>query len=202
MTSVASAYDLTKERPAFYKASRKPELIDLPEAQYLVADGSGSPDAPLFIETVASLFNVAYTLKFASKKAGRDFKVMTFEGSWSIEGEHGPLERDAWQWQLCLMVPDFITEADVEAARTSVSSRKGPAHTIRLERITRGRCVQIMHLGPYDGEDASLAKMHAFIAAQGLRRHGPHHEVYIGNPQRSRPETLKTILRLEVEPES
>lgn len=191
--------DLTRERPSFFKAPRKPQVTELEEASYLVVEGNGAPDSPVFAEAVAALFNVAYTLKFAAKKSGQDFKVPPFEGSWSASSEDDH-DRSSWQWQISLMMPDFVTEEDVAAARDTVKRRKGTAPAVTLQRIRQGLCVQMMHLGPYNAEQPSLARMYDFISESGLQICGPHHEVYIGNPQRSKPESLKTILRLPVRP--
>ncbi len=59
--------------------------------------------------------------------------------------------------------------------------------------------MQCLHVGPYDDEPETLAQMDAFAAEQGCvldfsetRR---HHEIYLGDPRRTAPEKLKTVLR-------
>ncbi|MGE0057259.1 MAG: GyrI-like domain-containing protein [Dehalococcoidia bacterium] len=192
--------DLMRSLPSFFRAPRKPEVVDLPEASYLVVDGTGSPDAPLFQEAIGSLFSVAYTVKITLKKAGKDFKVATFGGSWWIGEPEAPLPRDQWRWQLTMMVPDYVSREDVQGAIEALTARgKQPAVPVRLERIAQGLSVQAMHIGPYDTEPVTIAKMEALMAERHLRRRGAHHEVYLSDPQRSKPENLKTLLRLPVE---
>ncbi len=192
--------DLMRLRPVFYRAPRKPEVVDLPEASYLVVDGAGSPDGPHFRDAIGALYSVAYTVKMTLKKAGKDYKVATFGGSWCIGEPGAELPRDQWRWQLTMMVPDYVTAEHVAAAHQALIARgKQPAAPVRLERITQGLSVQAMHIGPYDTEPETIAKMEALMAEQHLRRRGAHHEVYLSDPQRTHPEKLKTLLRLPVE---
>jgi hypothetical protein len=195
-----SQTDLYRERPEFFKAGRKPELVDLAEASFLQVDGEGSPDDQRFQDAIGALYSTAYTLKFSLKKSGRDFKVPTFEGLWWILADGQELPRDQWRWRLLMMVPDFIDEAMIDAAHKElVRKKKEPAVAVQLSRVRHGLCVQMLHVGPYDAETESIEKMKAFMAERQLKPAGPHHEVYLGDPRRSKPETLKTILRQPVE---
>ncbi len=71
---------------------------------------------------------------------------------------------------------------------------------MRLERLAEGRCAQVLHVGPYEAEGPAIARLHAWIAAQGLRRHGRHHEIYLDDPRTTAPERLRTLLRHPVRP--
>jgi hypothetical protein len=192
--------NLYKLRPTHFKARRKPELVDLEAANYLVVDGSGSPDSQGFQDAIAPLYSVAYTIKFTSKSVGRDFKVLTFGGSWWIHENGKELPPVRWRWQLQMMLPDSVGAGDVEAALVKLGARrKSPAADVRFERKREGLCVQMLHVGPYASERDTLAEMRQFIEANHLRERGVHHEVYLGDPRRAKPEALKTILRLAVE---
>jgi hypothetical protein len=196
----ASQIDFYRERPAFFKAGRKPELVDLPEASYLAVDGEGAPDGQQFQDAISALYSVDYTLKFSLKKSGRDFKVPTFEGLWWIYSDGQELLRDQWRWRLLMMVPDFIDAPMLDAAfEDLIRKKKEPQAAVQLDRVRHGRCVQVLHVGPYDAETPSIEKMRAFMAERQLMPIGPHHEVYLGDPRRSKPEALKTILRQPVE---
>lgn len=60
--------------------------------------------------------------------------------------------------------------------------------------------MQTLHIGPYDDEGPVLERMHnEFIPANGLRMTGKHHEIYLGDPRKTAPEKLRTILRQPVE---
>jgi hypothetical protein len=70
---------------------------------------------------------------------------------------------------------------------------------MRFENFHEGLSIQIMHIGPYSEEPRTLAQMEAYMAEHGYRFRGRHHEIYLGNPQRAKPEKLKTVLRHPVE---
>ena len=105
--------------------------------------------------------------------------------------------RKKWQWTLLILLPDFIRKADVETAREELRARRSPAalDLVRLERFKEGRCVTLMHLGPYAEERTSIERMHAFARDAGYEPAGKHHEIYMNDPRRTAPERLKTILR-------
>jgi len=200
-TAHGEKLDLYKQRPEFFTARKQPMLVDLPEAAFLVVDGTGTPDGPMFQNAIGALYYAAYTMKFAGKKLGHDFKVPTFEGAWWVFSDAGEyLPREQWRWQLHMMVPDYITQADLEATLAELARKgKSPAVPVRLERIRQGLCVQVMHVGSYAAETETIERMLAFMKEQGLRPRGPHHEVYIGDPRRTAPERLKTLLKWPVE---
>ncbi|MCL4722311.1 MAG: GyrI-like domain-containing protein, partial [Gammaproteobacteria bacterium] len=76
---------------------------------------------------------------------------------------------------------------------------------LRLQRFAEGRCAQVLHLGPYATEPDTLAGLPDFLAETGLvdlvgPAGGKHHEIYLGDPRRTTPEKLRTILRHPVAP--
>jgi hypothetical protein len=200
--AVAAKLDLYKARPEFFKASRTPEIVDLPEASYLAVDGQGEPGGQVFQDRIGALFSVAYTLKFAEKEEGRDFKVPTIECSWWIMADGVELPAAQWRWRLLLMLPDFVDAAAVEKARAEVRRKKRGVDpdAVQLERVRQGKCVQLLHVGPYAAEAGSIGAMLSFMKTNGLEADGPHHEVYLSDPKRTKPESLKTILRQHVKP--
>ncbi|WP_127500616.1 GyrI-like domain-containing protein [Actinoplanes solisilvae] len=174
-------------------------VVDVPELRYLMIDGHGDPNAGGFAEATAALYPLAYRLKFASKKTlGRDYVVMPLEGLWWAEDMQtftAARDKTRWDWTLMIMVPDWIDAGLFEDVRSEVDGH--PA--VRLETLAEGRCVQTLHIGSYDDEGPVLARMHEeFIAAQGLRMVGKHHEIYLSDARRTAPEKLRTILRQPV----
>ena len=142
---------------------------------------------------------MAYTLKFASKFAGRDFVVCKLEGLYFADGDT-PLEdlpKAEWKWTLMMRVPDFIGDADLDAARKQLreKGKEGDFDAVRLETIDEGSCVQMLHVGPYENEHETLAAMATFMADEGLVPNGHHHEIYLSDPRRVPAEKLRTILR-------
>lgn len=181
-------------------------LVHLPRLQYLMVDGRGDPNtAPAYRDAVTTIYPLAYALRAASKRdLGRDYGVMPLEALWSADDMAAfttARDKGRWDWTLLNLVPAWLTAEDVEAARATVASKGGAPvlDAVRLETLEEGRCVQTLHVGPYDAEGPVLEQLHTeFIPAQGLQMTGRHHEVYLGDPRRAAPEKLRTILRQPV----
>jgi hypothetical protein len=190
-----------------YRAKRDQfRIVDVPELRYLAVDGHGDPNtSPAFTAAVEALYPVAYTLKFASKRElGRDYVVMPLEGLWWAEDMAAftaARDKSRWDWTLLIMVPDWTDQQMFDAAVEQVRAKGGPARLgdVRLETLAEGRCVQTLHVGPFDAEAETLARMHdEFIPAGGLRRTGRHHEIYLSDFRKVAPEKQRTILRQPV----
>jgi hypothetical protein len=186
--------DLYAKHKADYAAPRKPILLTIPSARYLAISGKGRPPHPEFDAAIGALYNVAFTVKMARKFAGRDYTVSKLEGLWP------GLPPKPWRWQLLIRVPSFITAAEVKGGITGLIAKGKPRTVAKVTLITlvEGRCVQMLHVGPYDQEEPTLALMRDHAIAQGTRTRGVHHEIYLSDPRRVPPERLKTILRVPV----
>ncbi|CAL9342714.1 hypothetical protein SUDANB121_00313 [Nocardiopsis dassonvillei] len=189
-----------------YRAERgRFRVLDVPELRYLMIDGHGDPNGSAFAAAVGALYPVAYRLKFASRRElGRDYVVMPLEGLWwSDDMDVFTVARDKsrWDWTLMIMVPEW-TGADMFAAAVEAAGAKNPPERlgdVRLQALAEGRCVQTLHVGPFDEEGPLLERMHrGFIPEQGLRPGGRHHEVYLSDLRRAAPERLRTLLRQPV----
>ena len=198
--------DLKQQWRELYQASAKqPALVQVPAFNYLTVDGVGDPNTSSdFQRAMEAVYGLAYTLKFAAKAAGADFTVMPLEGLWWVEdlAEFSFEARGNWRWTLLLALPDSITAERVEAAREQVARKKASPllEQIRLERWEEGLAAQVMHVGPYATEPETVERLHAFAAEQGYELRGNHHEIYLGDPRRTAPEKLPTILRHPVAP--
>lgn len=190
-----------------YQAKRGQfRIVDVPELRYLAVDGHGDPNtSAAFADAVEALYPVAYTLKFASKRElGRDYVVMPLEGLWwadDMDAFTAARDKSRWDWTLLIMVPDWTDQQMFDAAVAQVRTKGGPARLgdVRLETLAEGRCVQTLHVGSFDDEAETLARMHdEFIPANGLRRTGRHHEIYLSDFRRVAPEKQRTILRQPV----
>lgn len=196
-----------------YRAKRGEfRILEVPSMQYLMIDGAGDPNtAPAYADAIAALFPLAYTLKFESRKnLGIDTVVMPLEGLWhapDMEAFTSRRDKSAWLWTLMILVPDHVTPAlfaeAVEAVERKAAKKKQDIpslHTVRLETLDEGTCVQTLHVGSYDDEAPVLDEMHRrFIPENGLRMTGLHHEVYLSDVRRVDPSKLRTILRQPVE---
>ncbi|MBN1921881.1 MAG: GyrI-like domain-containing protein [Anaerolineae bacterium] len=196
--------DIKKELAHLYNPSKRCELVQVPPLRFLMLDGHGNPNNnPVYQETVEILYALAYTLKFAAKKSmGLDYSVMPLEGLWWTPdmNQFSLEDKDAWDWTMMIMQPEWITVEMVQTACDDVRRKKklSTLEQVRFEVYDEGLAAQIMYLGAYADEGPTIATLHAFIAEQGYERRGKHHEIYLGDPRRTAPEKLKTVIRQPV----
>lgn len=171
-----------------------------------MVDGAGDPrSAPAYADAVGTLYAVSYGLRFMVKRAGGEpWTVMPLEGLWWAADMAGFSmdHREDWLWTMLIAQPPVVTPEMVVDA-VAAAERKGSAPAaagVRLEVLDQGDAVQVMHHGPYSDEAPTIAALHAFVADAGLVLRGKHHEVYLGDPRRTAPEKLRTILRQPVAP--
>ncbi|ANJ26041.1 GyrI-like domain-containing protein [Agromyces aureus] len=205
-------YDVKRAHRELYAPSAKDfVVVEVPPLRYLAIDGHGDPNtSAAYVQAVEALFGVAYAVKFASKReSGRDFAVAPLEGLWWAEDRAAFVARDkgAWSWTMLVNQPDWIDEravaAGVEAVRAKASTAATDANPaldlLRLEHLHEGESVQILHVGSYDDEAPTLARLHdEWMPQHGLAFNGSHHEIYLSNARRTAPEKLRTVLRQPV----
>jgi len=187
-------------------------FLDLPIRRFVMIDGDGPPAESSLAARMPGLYATAYGLRFALKARRIVERVGPLEGIWwnsngstsldEIFGPGGAASREGWRWTLLIALPDAATDAEIERAVTAARRKLDVtlAPGLRVEAFVEGLVAQVLHLGPYSAERATIEQLHAAIAAAGLRPHGRHHELYLGDPRRSAPDRLKTILRQPVEP--
>ena len=199
----ATKLDLRRSLHDFYAPpAGDVELVAVPPMKYIMVDGSGEPNGAPFQQAVGAVYNLAYTLKFRSKKLEkRDYNVMALEGLWWAKGRFDMAKRDSWLWTLMIVQPDFVTDRMFAEALLEVREKKNPPgiERARLETFDEGLCAQTMHLGPYSTEPESVARLESFAKARGYRMVGKHHEIYLGDPRRADPSKLRTIIRHPIE---
>lgn len=202
----ASKIDFRKSMKTLYNPPvGRFEIVEVPPLSYFMIDGHGDPNtASSYAEAVEALYAASYTLKFACKtELGRDYVVPPLEGLWWAEDMNTFItrEKNAWFWTMMIMVPDFVSAQSARDAIEATQRKKArPAlSNLRVERLEEGLAVQIMHVGAYDDEGPLLKRLHEdFLPANGLVETGHHHEIYIGDPRKTAPERLKTVLRQPV----
>jgi hypothetical protein len=200
--------DFKKLVPTYSAKHGEFAVVNVPTLQFLMIDGHGDPNsAQAYKDALATLYPVAYKLKFFSKdQLGQDYAVMPLEALWwaeDMESFTSARDKSQWDWTLMTMVPDWIGPGHFDAA-CEVVAKKGEApalDALRLEPLEEGLSVQTLHIGSYDDEAPVLEEMHnGFIPAQSMVMTGKHHEIYLSDPRRTAPEKLKTILRQPVGP--
>jgi hypothetical protein len=194
--------DLAKEYRSYYRAGKKPEVVEFGPAWYLAITGQGAPAGQVFTSRVEALYPLAYGVKKVCKGQGNDFGVPKLEGLWWVEDDRPALEvpREQWCWKLLIRMPDFVTEEMVAAVRPEVARKKKNEliEEIAFEEMAEGKCVQIMHVGPYADEPQTIDRLMAFVEANGLVVSGLHHEIYLSDPRRTAPEKMRTLIRYPV----
>ncbi|RJE85238.1 hypothetical protein D3P07_21560 [Paenibacillus sp. 1011MAR3C5] len=197
--------DLAKTDKLYYTASLEPRLVHFPELNYVAIEGQGDPNGERFQKSTEAIYTVAYGVKGLCKREQADFTVAKMEGLWWVDSDvEDPLTvpREEWRWRIIIRMPDFVAADQVASARLAAAKKKPVLaeliQTVAFLPIQEGDCVQIMHIGPYSEEPATLERMHAYISEHGLTGNGLHHEIYLSDPRKSAPSTRKTILRLPV----
>lgn len=180
-------------------------FLELPPRRCVMIDGDGPPGPAAFEPRMPGLYATAWTLRFALKARGIVTKVGPLEGLWWTADGSTDLDeifraepgRGTWRWTLLIVLPDEATDAEVGAALETGRARLDDVHApgLRVETFDEGRVAQLMHLGPYSTERASIERLHAAVADAGFALRGRHHEIYLGNPRSSAPGRLRTILR-------
>ncbi|HXI45302.1 MAG TPA: GyrI-like domain-containing protein [Candidatus Acidoferrales bacterium] len=201
------------ERPAVALVPKRGEIRirTIPARRILKIDGEGRPDGPAFRAAVEALYPVAYGVHFALGRRGIDAPVGTLEGLWSFDPTAAPPaptepfippDADTWRWTLFLELPETATDAEVLAAVEGAQRRRPAPELAELRDVwfEEGLVVEALHVGPYATEPETIARMATAAAEAGLERCGPHHEIYLGDPRRSAPERLRTLLREPVAP--
>lgn len=203
------AFDFKKEYKAFYMPKNKPEIVTIPKANYIAVRGTGDPNEAggAYQQAISVLYAVAYTLKMSYKT---DYKIEGFfqyvvpplEGFWWQDQVEGVdyTNKAAFHWISVIRLPDFITEKDFAWAVETASKKKGldcsPAEFLTMDE---GLCVQIMHLGPFDAEPATVALMDRYLKQNGYVNDFSaarlHHEIYMSDARKVPPEKWKTVIR-------
>ncbi|NOZ72288.1 MAG: hypothetical protein GXP38_10305 [Chloroflexi bacterium] len=194
-----------KWRHLYNPSAKKISVVEVPPLNFLMIDGAGDPNtSPQYQQALEALFSLSYTIKFRIKKTtGDDYTVMPLEGLWWTEdpGQFSVDHKDQWQWTSMMMQPEFITPEIVTEAITEVRRKKNLAalDKVRFEPYHEGLSAQIMHIGPYAAEAPTIARLHQFIRENGYELRGKHHEIYLSDPRRTRPERLKTVIRQPIQ---
>lgn len=203
------AFDFKKEYKEFYLPPAKPELVTVPPAHYVAVRGAGDPNQPdgAYQRAIGVLYAVAYTLKMSYKIDHRiegfyEYVVPPLEGFWWQEGTEGVnyADKAGFHWISVIRVPEFITPAELAwAVETATKKKKLDCSAAEFLNVDEGLCVQCMHLGPFDDEPATVARMDAYLAANGYANDFSaarlHHEIYLSDARKVAPEKWKTVIR-------
>ena len=203
------AFDFKKEYKDFYLPKEKPEIVTVPQANYIAVRGTGNPneEGGSYQQAIGVLYAVAYTLKMSYKTDYRiegfyDYVVPPLEGFWWQDGINGVdySQKAAFNWISVIRLPDFITIENFRwAVDTAQKKKKIDCSSAEFLTIDEGLCVQIMHNGPFDDEPATVALMDEYIKQNGYVNDFSdkrlHHEIYMSDARKVAPEKWKTVIR-------
>lgn len=206
--SAMTKVDFKKELPCYKAKLNKFDIIEVPDMAYLMIDGHGDPNGGEFTHAIEALYPLAYKLKFASKTdLQRDYVVPPLEALWWADDMNAYTEardKSKWSWTAMLMTPDWITNEMLDGAKSVVAPDADAPNSVtvnkvRLETLSEGLCVQVLHVGSYDEEGPVLERMHSeFIPENNLQMTKQHHEIYLSDARKTEPAKLRTILRQPV----
>ncbi|KAE9630662.1 GyrI-like domain-containing protein [Defluviitalea raffinosedens] len=203
------AFDFKKEYKEFYTATNEPKIVAVPKVNYIAVRGKGNPneEGGAYQQAISILYAVAYTLKMSYKT---DYKIEGFfeyvvppsEGFWWQDNVAGVdySNKDSFNWISVIRLPDFVTKEDFAwAVETASKKKKIDCSLAEFYTLEEGLCAQIMHIGPFDNEPATVALMDAYLEENGyetdLNEERLHHEIYLSDARKIAPEKWKTIIR-------
>ena len=203
------AFDYKKEYKEFYMPPKKPQLVEIPKMNFLSVIGKGDPNQPEseYKKSIGMLYAVAYTIKMSkltNKKIDGyfDYVVPPLEGFWWQEGFKGVdySRKQDFQWISLIRLPDFVTEDDFRWALAETKKKKKQDFSpVKFLTFEEGLCVQCMHIGPYDDEPKTVEAMDKFAIENNcildFSENRYHHEIYLSDVRKCKPENLKTVIR-------
>lgn len=203
------AFDFKKEYKEFYMPATKAEIVTVPKMNYIAVRGKGDPneEGGEYQRAIGVLYALAYTIKMSKKTDYRmegyfDYVVPPLEGFWWQENTEGVnyADKSTFHWISVIRLPDFVTKADFEwAVATAEKKKKTDCSKAEYLTIDEGLCVQILHIGSFDDEPATVAAMDKFLAEQGYENDFSagrlHHEIYLSDARKVAKEKWKTVIR-------
>jgi hypothetical protein len=197
--------DLRKQFKHLYRPSPKEvTLVKVPKFNFLMIDGQGDPNNNRdFQDAVQSLYSMSYTIKFMYRKEKDiDYPVMALEGLWWMKNNvpFDVAKKKDWRWTVMIMQPGYVTKPLVKKAMKQIQEKKElpSLSRLRFENFNEGLSVQILHIGPYNAEGPNIEKLFAYAHGHSYEIRGKHHEIYLSDPRRAKPEKWKTVLRYAV----
>ena len=199
--------DLTRQYKSYYTATTKPALVDIEAAKFLSIVGKGDPSHPDYAATLQALYATAYGIKFRYKAQNQDFVVAKLEGLWwfdedrykdiSMTDAPTQIPRYEWHYRMLIRLPEYVTADIIQQISEEAVAKKqiALAKNVELYEMEEGKCVQMLHIGPFDKEPETLLQIQEFSETHQLQRNGLHHEIYLSDFNKTAPEKLRTLLR-------
>jgi hypothetical protein len=203
------AFDYKKEYRQFYLPPKAPEIVTIPQMQFIAVEGKGDPNQQdgEYQYAMSQLYGIAFTIKMSKMGDHRidgyyDYVVPPLEGFWwmDVPGGMDYAHKESFRWISCIRIPDFVTQTDVHwAIEEATRKKKMDFSKVKYWAFAEGTTVQCMHIGPFDNEPATIEAMDSYAAHQGYRldftQRRKHHEIYLSDARKTAPERLRTVIR-------
>lgn len=206
--------DYKKTDKDLYVPTAKPALIQVPPINFIMIDGKGdpNPEESEYHAAMGVLYALVFTVKM-SRMSGEtppgyfDYVLPPLEGFWWTDNgmplDFSGFQKENFRWTAMMRQPEYVTPEVFAWARAEVERKKGlDTSAARLVTHEEGLCAQVMHVGAFDDEPPTIARLEAFIEAEGyavdLSEARRHHELYLSDARRVKPEKLRTVIRLPI----
>ncbi|MDL2235803.1 GyrI-like domain-containing protein [Christensenellaceae bacterium OttesenSCG-928-L17] len=206
--------DYKKQDKELYFPTTTPVIIEVPKMSFVAVSGVGDPNEKdsEYQKAVGLLYGISFTIKM-SKMSGdmppnyHDYIVPPLEGLWDIDldevTDFGVADKSKFHWISMIRLPEFATEEVFEWAKQRFAAKKPEADVSRAVYLSfaEGLCAQVMHIGSFDEEMVTVDKLRDFVDKSGygedfdMAKYRYHHEIYLGDPRKSKLENLKTVIR-------
>jgi len=204
---LTKAVDYKKDFKHLYVPPAEPVVVEVPQLPFIMLGGSGDPNGEAFVKQTEALYSISYAVKMSYRSGDAPagyyaYKVFPLEGIWDLVDYTRPsTDKSNFKYTLMIRQPDFLTEDGFRRFLEQTKRKKSNPYLdhVRFERMEEGLCCQMLHIGQYDDEPASFARMEAYCAEQGyVRASKTHREIYLSDPRKTEPAKLKTVLRFQV----
>lgn len=207
-----AGFDYKKEYKDLYQPRNKPSVIAIPEMTFIQVTGKGDPNiCQAYKDAMEILYGLSFTIKMSKRSGSQpegyfEYVLPPLEGLWWTEDGDifdgiGNNDKSKFNWISMIRQPDFVTEDVFQWAKAGLLKKKPHIDFSNTRLVTweEGLCAQVMHIGPYDNEPATIAMLNDFVDQNGyitdITDDRPHHEIYLGDPRKTAPEKLRTVLR-------
>lgn len=199
-------YDFKQAYKDLYQPKTTPSIIDVPKMTFIAIEGRGDPNTSKeYASAVETLYGLSYAIKMSNKET-LEYVVPPLEGLWNVGDDFwgsgaSIADKSKFTWTMLIRQPEFVTDNIYDSAQAKLAKKKPAIDTskAKLITLTEGLCVQVLHIGSYDEEPATIVSLERFATENGyvidINENRLHHEIYLSDPRKVVSQKLKTILR-------
>lgn len=208
MITMGKKVDYKRDFKHLYLPKTEPEILYVPRMSFLMLDGAGDPNGENFAKEIEALYSLSYTVRMSYRseevpEGYYEYMVFPLEGVWDLIDRSKPAtDKSNFKYTIMIRQPDFLTEEWFKKFK-EITMKKKPnpfLENVRFDEMEDGWSCQMMHIGSFDDEPASFARMETYCEEQGyVRASKIHREIYLSDPRRTEPAKLRTVLRFPVE---